>query len=181
MKKHITAFRRDDCGSSIARTSMKKFILIAFALAALIALPSAGAAGNTTPTGVRLPTLFCSCTVSIQANTAFFVKHGFVIDSTDTPADVQQSSVTLTVNGVNQRGTVIQQLSDTKPPTLVAKFYLFNFPSGLPAGTYTFVLSFRIRGQVVGTYTNTIEAVNCPYGTVTTGFGAGLLCAPPPA
>ncbi|MFL5944589.1 MAG: hypothetical protein ACJ74D_07635 [Gaiellaceae bacterium] len=159
---------------------MKKFILFVVAVAALIVLPSAGAASpNSVPTGVKLITTFCNCTATIQANTPFFVKHGFIIDSTDTPADVQQSQVSLTVNGVSQKGAVVQTFSDTKPPTLTGKFYLFNFPNGLPVGTYTFVVTFTIRGQA-SAFTSTVEAVNCPYGTITSGTGTGtdLLCAP---
>ena len=169
---------------------MKRIIVsLAAALAvAVVALPAG--AGNSTPTGVRLPGLFFGGTQSIQANTAFYVSQKFVVDDPasgcdpcDTAPDVQQSSISLTVNGKAQNGSIILEFTDTKPRTLVSKTYLFNFPNGLPAGTYTFVLSFTIRGRDAGAspFTTTIVAqAPCQYGTVASGPGAGLLCAPQP-
>lgn len=95
----------------------------------------------------------------------------------DTATDVQQSSFTVSLNGARRQRYVIQNFSDTKPRTLVSKFYLYNFPSGLPVGTYTLHIEFLTRGQVVLAGDLTIYSVgSCEFGTTN-----GLLCAPPPA
>jgi hypothetical protein len=97
-------------------------------------------------------------------------------DPCDTVSDVQQSSITLYVDGVKQNGIIVQEFTTTKPPTLKEKWYQFNFPNGLAAGTYVFRIDFQIRGEVVLSRTVTVYAQNCQYGTTN-----GLLCAPPPA
>lgn len=169
---------------------MKKRIVVSLIAAVAVIVPSASA-GSTTPTGSKLPFNFnrTNTSMAIQANTPFYVNGGFGVDDPssgcnpcDTISDVQQSQVNLYVNGVSQKGTVIQQFSNTTPRTLTFKNFLFNFPSGLPVGSYVFRVEYFIRGAVTYTNTVTIDAVaSCQYGTVTTNPGAGLLCAPPPA
>src|SRR4051794_30983057 len=115
--KRITAFRRDHSGSHIARISRKKFILMAVALAALIALPSAVAAFTPpTGTGVRLGGIFRDgAQRTILADTPFYVTQAFIVDDPNsgqcggagqpdcaTSVDVQQSSISLTINGKRQ-------------------------------------------------------------------------------
>jgi hypothetical protein len=98
-------------------------------------------------------------------------------EACDTVSDVQKSSYSLYVNDVSQNGVVSQEFTTTKPATLVAKWYLFNFANGLPAGTYVFHLVPSIRSTVVGERTVTVYVVDsCQYGTTN-----GLFCAPPPA
>ena len=173
MKKRVNAFRRDHCGSSIARTSMKKFILLVVAVAALIVLPSAGAANpNSVPTGVKLITTFCNCTATIQANTPFFVKKGFIIDSTDTPAEVQQSSVShrerSQPKGGRRPDVFEHEASDSHGQVLP-----LQLPERTAGGHLHLRRDVHDSRQVVGTFTSTVEAVNCPYGTVTSGTGTG--------
>jgi hypothetical protein len=48
MKRRITAFRRDRCGSSIARTSTKKFTVFAASIVAMLSLVAAAGAGTIT-------------------------------------------------------------------------------------------------------------------------------------
>jgi hypothetical protein len=156
--------------------------LIAAIALAVGALPAG--AGTATPTGVRLGVLGGFTERAILADTAFYIQQGFVVDDPasgcnpcDTAIDVQQSSFTVSVNGVRQQGFVIQTFSDTRPRTLVSKFYLYNFASGLPVGTYTLHIEFAIRGQVVLARDLTIYSLaSCENGTTN-----GLLCAPPPA
>jgi hypothetical protein len=113
---------------------------------------------------------------AILANTPFNVKHGFVLDPESTPSEIQQSSIDLYVDGAKQRGTIIQEFSGTKPPTLTAKWSLFNFPNGLAPGTYVLRIAFGFRGQIVLTRDMTIYSLpSCVNGTTD-----GLLCAPPP-
>src|SRR6476619_102078 len=91
------------------------------ALATLVvAFPAS--AGNSTPTGVRLGLLGGFTDRAILANTPFYVKQGFLVDDPnsgcnpcDSVSDVQQSQITLKVDGTKQNGTVIQEFSTTKP------------------------------------------------------------------
>lgn len=177
---------------------MKKWMVVSLIAMLAVLVPSAGAV-NSTPIGPGLPGLLHAAsierTISIQAGTPFHIQSSFVVDDPnagycggagqpvcDTATDVQQSSISMTVDGKAQNASIILTFTETKPRTLISKAYLFNFASGLPVGTYTFVLTYTIRGQVVLASTTTVVALaSCQYGTVTTGPGAGLLCAPPPA
>jgi hypothetical protein len=177
---------------------MRRFITMIFAAAALAVGALPASAGNSTPTGSKLPINFnrSQSPITIQANTAFFIKGGFVVDDPnggycggagqpvcDTVSDVQQSQVDLFVDGKKQNGTTTQEFTDTKPPTLFAKWFLYNFPTGVPVGgPYQFRVDYTIRGTLGSSATTPIYAVaTCPYGTITTNPGAGLICAPPPA
>jgi hypothetical protein len=182
---------------------MRKRIIVSLVAAvalAIGALPAGAGNPNAVPTGVGLPGLLHEGerTFAIQANTAFFVRHKFVVDDPnagycggagqpvcDGPVDVQQSSITLTVNGKAQNGTITTTLTDTTPKKVYSKEYLFNFANGLAANAdgsparYVFVLTFTIRGVVVLRSTTNVDAVvSCQYGTVQSGQGAGLICAP---
>jgi hypothetical protein len=172
-----------------------KRIIVSLIAALAVLVPSAGAV-NSTPTGYALPGLLHTGTrsLSILADTPFYFTTKFVVDDPnagycggagqpvcDTATDVQQSSISLTVDGKTQNGSITLTFTDTKPRTLISKAYLFNFASGLPVGTYTFVLTYTIRGQVVLVSTTTVYSLaSCQYGTITSGQGAGILCAPPP-
>ena len=186
--------------------SMRKRIIAALAAAlavAIVALPAGAGNPNATPTGIGLTGLLHTGdrTFSIQANTPFFVRNKFVVDDPnagycggagqpvcDTSLDVQQSSITLTVNGKAQNAVITTTLTDTKPKSVYSKEYLFNFPSGLAANAdgsparYVFVETFTIRGQdVLVSPTNVDAVVTCQYGTIQSGQGAGLLCAGQPS
>jgi hypothetical protein len=154
------------------------------ALAILAAVASAGA-GSSTPTGEKLGISFGGTdSRTILANTPFFVKGGFRVGDGDTTSDVQQSQFTLSVDGVKQNGVIIQEFSDTTPRVLTGKFSLFNFPSGLPVGTYVFHIEYVIRGAVIQSRNVTIVSVaSCQYGfaTLNDGTTSTLLCGPPPA
>ena len=157
---------------------MKRIIVSIAAMLALAVTALPAGAGATDPTGVRLSLLGGNSTErAIQANTAFYVKHGFrIVDGDSTPAEIQQSSVTVSVDGKKQSAVILQEFTDTKPKTLVGKFSLVNFPNGLAVGTHSMIVEFEFRGQVILTRNFTIYSLaTCENGTVD-----GLLCAPPP-
>lgn len=151
--------------------------LIAAIALAVGALPVG--AGTSTPTGARFSMLGGPdpAVRTIQANTAFYVKHGFRTVAGDaSPQEIQQSSVTLAVDGAKKNGTIIQEFSDTTPRVLTGKFSLFNFPNGLAPGTYVLTITFTFQGKDILTRDITVYSlVTCQYGTTD-----GLLCAPPP-
>jgi hypothetical protein len=193
----MAALRTAAFAAYFGEGSMKKRIIAAlvgsFALiATLIVLPTAGAAFTPpTGTGVRLGGIFRDgAERAILANTAFYVTQSFVVDDPnagycggagqpvcDTAVDVQQSSISLTMDGKRQNGLIYYTYTDTKPRQVVAKAYLFNFPNGLPVGTHVMSITFTIRGANAGTFTQTLDALaSCENGTID-----GLQCAPPPA
>jgi hypothetical protein len=178
---------------------MHKRIIVSIIAAAALAIGALPAgASNSTPTGARLGSLFVGGGRAILAGAPFYVTQSFVVDdptagycggagqpTCDTATDVQQSSISLTIDGKVQNGSIIQTRTDTKPSTLISKTYLFNFPNGLPVGTYVLSLSFTIRGQNVGTFNTTLDALaSCQYGVKSSGppnDGIGLYCLGPPA
>jgi hypothetical protein len=156
---------------------MKRIIvsLVAVLAAAVVVLPVG--AGVSTPTGVRL-SLLGGTSRGILADTPFYVKHGFrTVAGDSSPQEIQQSSFTLSVDGVSQRGVIIQEFSDTTPRVLTGKFSLFNFPNGLPVGIYTFTIAFKFQGKVILTNDLTVYVqTSCQYGTFD-----NLQCSGPPA
>jgi hypothetical protein len=167
---------------------LKKIMLLGVCAAALMlavaALPAG--AGPTDPTGARLNLLSSQevSSRSILANVPFHVKHGFrTVAGDSSPQEIQTSLVSLAVDGVAQRGVVLQEFSDTKPRVLTGKFYLFNFPNGLPLNTtlqtpYVMVLKFTFKGEVTLTRTvNVYVMSDCEYGVQ----ADGLQCQGPPA
>jgi hypothetical protein len=156
--------------------NMKRIIVSIAAMLALAvtALPAGAAA--TDPTGVKFSVLGGGTERAILANTAFYVKHGFrIVDGDSTPAEIQQSSVTVSVDGVAQKAVILQEFTDTKPKTLVGKFSLVNFPNGLAVGTHSMTVAFGFRGEVILTRNFTLYSLaTCEYGTFD-----GLQCSPP--
>ena len=157
---------------------MKRIIVSIAAMLALAVTALPAGAGATDPTGVKLSLLPGGGGRAILANTAFHVKHGFRnIGGDATPAEIQQSSVKLAVDGVSYKGVILQEFTGTKPRVFSGKFSLFNFPDGLAEGTYVLTITFEFRGQVTLTTDTTIFSLpTCVNGTVD-----GLQCAPPPA
>ena len=134
---------------------MRRFLVVAGCIAAVLvaALPAAANSKPTTgppiPLGPAGPTAFA-------ADTAFFVEHGFECTLGD--ATCMQSQLTanaefdLYLDGDLQPSTVDVDLIDG---TLVRR-HLTNYPSGLPAGVHTFVGVHSQNGAVVLTRTKTI-------------------------
>jgi hypothetical protein len=160
---------------------LKKIMLLGVCAAALTlavaALPAG--AGATDPTGPRLSLLGGGnpSARTILANVPFHVRHGFRnVNGDATPQELQSSQVALTVDGVSQRGVVIQEFTTTKPRTLDGKFSLFNFPNGLPLNVdvytpYVFVVTFTFKGEASLTQTVNVYVVEaCQYGVQADGL-----------
>lgn len=119
----------------------------------VVALPAT--ANNRPTTGARLgfsplaPTTF-------PANAPFHIEAGFTCDLGDGSCLADQISANagfdLYLDGVLQPSTVDVDLIDG----VLGKLYLTNYPSGLPAGTYTFVGVNTQDGIAVLTRTKTI-------------------------
>lgn len=153
---------------------MKRIIV---SLAAALALATVALAA-TTPTGVRFSMLGGGTDRAFQANTAFYVYHGFrTVDGDASPQEIQQSQITLTADGVSQKGSIVQEFTGEKPRVLSGKFYLFNFPTGLAVGHHTLTIEFWFKGENLLTRTYNIDSVDpCQYETFD-----GLQCSGPPA
>jgi hypothetical protein len=100
----------------------------------------AGATGNPTPpTGDRL-SLF-DPPPDYPANTAFFVRHGWVPITASLQHGIGIYGFTLSVDGQDVKPTALQNgfaFTDDFGVNL-RQLVLFNFPAGLPAGVHHFV------------------------------------------
>ena len=119
----------------------------------VVALPAAAnnkpSSGAPIPLGPLGPTTF-------PANTPFHIEHGFecALGNAECLSD-QISAMArfdLYLNGVLQPSSVDMDLIDGA----LVKRYLTNYPSGLPAGTYTFVGVHTLDGIAVLTRIKTI-------------------------
>jgi hypothetical protein len=107
------------------------------------------AAANEKPTtGARLG-LGALAPTTFDANTPFYVEHGFACDLADAPClreEVGGGAFRLYVDGVLQASTVDVDRFDGG----ISKLFLSNFPLGLPAGVHTFSgvwLQFGVQVQ----------------------------------
>jgi hypothetical protein len=132
-----------------------RFFLFVGCVAAVlvVALPAAAndkpSSGAPIPLGPLGPTTF-------PADTPFHIEHGFVCALGDGTCLGEQVSANagfdLYLDGVLQPSTVDVDQRDGA----LSKLYLTNYPSGLPAGTYTFVGVNTLDGVAVMTRTKTI-------------------------
>lgn len=119
----------------------------------VVALPAAAnnkpTAGTPIPLGPLGPTSF-------PANTPFHIEHGFECALGDANCIAEQISANagfdLSLDGVLQESTVDVDVIDGA----IVRRHLTNYPSGLPAGTYTFVGVHTLDGVAVLTRTKTI-------------------------
>ena len=162
---------------------MRKRIIITFIAALALSIGALPAGGATSPPPNPRITVFGGTQLAILADTTFYVYHGFrTVAGDSTPQEIMQTQFNLSLDGAKQKGTLVWEYSDTKPRVVTGKFTKYSFVGGLPVGTYVLDSEFIFQGKVVFTNSQTIYAVaSCQYGTVTTGPGAGLYCAPPPA
>jgi hypothetical protein len=147
----------------------RRLLVVVLALAALAAF-SVVAAGYATPSGAartavaqynHKPTAGTRISIfgpptTFAANTPFHIEHGLLCARPDvsdcTNAD---SHFDLYLDGVLQPSTVdIDNLGDS-----LLKENLTNYPTGLPAGSHTFVGVFVSNGTVFGTVTRTITFI----------------------
>lgn len=119
----------------------------------VVALPATAnnkpTAGTPIPLGPLGPTSF-------PANTPFHIEHGFECALGDANCIAEQISANagfdLSLDGVLQESTVDVDVIDGA----IVRRHLTNYPSGLPAGTYTFVGVHTLDGVAVLTRTKTI-------------------------
>ena len=130
---------------------MRRLFVLVGCVAAVLLVALPATANNKPTTGTRIG-LFAP-PATFAADTPFFVEHGFACELGDGVCLGGQisarSSFTLSVDGVLQASTV----DVNNAGGVLTKLYLTNFPSGLPAGTHTFV------GVWDGGVTQTITAV----------------------
>jgi hypothetical protein len=134
---------------------MGRFLVLAGCIAAVLAVALPATANNKPTTGPRLgfsplaPTTFA-------ANSPFHIEAGFICELADAACMADQISANagfdLYLDGVLQPSTVDVDLVDGA----LSKLHLTNYPSGLPAGTYTFVGVNTLDGITVLTRTKTI-------------------------
>lgn len=120
---------------------MRRIGLLA-ALAACVALAASPAsAAAPAPVGDQLSLLACLDSGSIDpqpANTAFHVLHGWGLNPGEIE-DLGQYRFDLSINGEDYRGKlIVETTKDPDAPSTMSRRYLYNFPDGLSAGTYTF-------------------------------------------
>ena len=134
---------------------MRRFLAIAGCIAAVLVAALPAAANNKPTTGAPIP-LGPLGPTSFAADTPFHIEHGFTCDLGDASCIKDQISgnadFDLYLDGVLQPSTVDVDLIDG----VLGKRHLTNYPSGLPAGTYTFVGVHSLNGTVVLTRTKTI-------------------------
>jgi hypothetical protein len=133
----------------------RRYLVLVGCLAAALVVALPAAANNKPTTGARLavgplgPTTF-------PADTPFHLEHGFLCSLGDGACMREQISANagfdLYLDGVLQPSTVDVNLVNG----VLGRFYLTNYPSGLPAGTHTFVGVHTLGGIAVLTQTKTI-------------------------
>lgn len=132
----------------------RRFLVVVGCLVAMLVAVAPAAANNKPTTGTRIGLYTPPAT--FPANTAFYIEHGWACELGDGVCLGEQisahSDFVLTVDGVVQPSTVDVDNVDG----ILGKLRLTNFPSGLPAGTHTFVGTWYLDGVVSFTETAVI-------------------------
>ena len=126
----------------------RRFALIAILTAALVVTAMMPAAAKPTdkPVGVHVNLFFPPppATLNLDADTAFFVSHGWGLVPQD-EGPVGRHDFRLDIDGVDQgKGVNLTAGVGYEDPLFfifkgqMARLRLFNFPDGLEAGTYMF-------------------------------------------
>ncbi len=135
------------------RFHLRRLVLLLALVGAMLVVAAPATADSKTPTGTRIglyvpPTTF-------PANTPFYVQHGFGCPTgTNSVGGCQFGTGTfsLYVDGVLQPSTIVV----TEGGGGVAKWWLTNFPNGLPTGDHTLVGVWTVSGAVFQTLSATI-------------------------
>lgn len=134
---------------------MKSFAAALLIVAAVLVVAAPASANSIPTTGTRIglyapPTTF-------PANTPFYVQHGFGCAFTEAgcPQTLMNGGLlfTLYVDGVLQSPSNVFVTSDGEG---IAKWWLTNFPNGLPAGDHTLMGVWSANGVVGQTKVATI-------------------------
>lgn len=120
---------------------MRRVGLIAVLAACVALLAPPASAAPQAAAGDQL-WLLDSCFTGVidpqPADTAFHVLHGWSVNPADSD-DIGQFRFDLSIDGEEYKGKLI--VETTKDPDalgMMSRRYLYNFPDGLSAGTYTF-------------------------------------------
>ena len=136
------------------REMRRTIFALAMCAAAVIAMGAPATAYGKPAAGDRI-SLFSPPT-SFAANSPFYIEHGFACELGDRDCLVEQfakGDFDLYLDGTLQASTPDVGVTDG----ILRKLHLTNYPSGLPAGTYTFVGIWTIdRGTLLLTMTATI-------------------------
>lgn len=136
---------------------MKKMIILLFFVFLLLA--AAPAAAETKETVGERINLVDQTPTQLVADTPFHIYHGWwVWAPVDTP--IGRYDFQLDINGVIQKEDFVYRYVDSsdKPESLY-RDWVFNFPDGLPEGTYTFTGHWFAPCRVVQEYG---YPVTCP-------------------
>ena len=137
----------------------RRTLLIGLCLATLLSVMATPAlAGNRPRSGDRI--LLGSAPASFAANAPFHIEHGFLCalghpeDDPDCMSEqIGRGNFELYVDGVLQRSTIDVRVENGA----IARFWLTNFMSGLPAGTHTFVGKWYQVGSLILTATVDVD------------------------
>jgi len=115
---------------------MKKRIplVTVFLIVALLAAVTPVAADQKAPVGERIR--IYDGAMTFAAGTPFNTRHGWIQPSTDEAIGV--FDFTLDVDGVPQRETFKWFYVQSGDPDMLTRLFVYNFPEGMPIGTYTF-------------------------------------------
>jgi hypothetical protein len=137
---------------SIRRRSdvASRLVLLLALVGAMLVVAAPASADSKVPTGTRIGIYRPPAT--FPANTPFYVQHGFTCETGTEACPFGKGNFSLYVDGVLQPSTVVV----TNVDGVVAKYWLTNFPNGLPAGDHTLVGVWTFTGQPTQTVTDTI-------------------------
>jgi hypothetical protein len=115
---------------------MKRSLAAILAGAALIVVAAPAAAGPQERVGSRINVLFGNPT-TYPAGQPFHVAHGWSIDPQQ--GLLGKWNFALEVDGVPMRSDFVERnwFEDPEFGRLTTRFWVYNFPSGLPGGTHT--------------------------------------------
>jgi len=138
-------------GVSMSKTTRVVLVGAVLLLALILSIPNVAARPATTGTRLNVS----SCAGPSTANTPFFVQHGWFTPGWSSDSSTNRSAFNrgtttfrLLLNNVVQKTAnnfSYDSATDTK-----FKLFLRNFPSGLPAGNYTFKGEWYLDGLLVG-------------------------------
>lgn len=132
----------------------RRIVALVGCMAVLLAVALPASAARTPTTGERID-LYTPPT-SFTADSPFYIEHGFACAHHDHgcfSSEIARGDFQLYVDGVLQPSRTVVEVSGGS----VYKWRLTNFPSGLPAGTYTIEGVWTVDGAVTQTKTATID------------------------